>query len=151
RVFELGNSTDVTGVQLRDRRQVLALWDGEMGKLFRATAGEVLHRGVVLDHAGKDFEVSDTSGKGIIGGAEDKSGGRLGICYLALGPVAVAGGVWRGVNGGVLGRGGTVIHDEIQKMVGAHVAQARSKEHRKDLVVANGFVQRGNQVLFGNR
>src|SRR5580704_1261630 len=46
---------------------------------------------------------------------------------------------------------GRVVDDEVHHAVGADVAQTRPKDHREDLVLANGVVQRWNQVLDRDR
>ena len=50
----------------------------------------------------------------------------------------------------MLGGGGTIVDNEIQQMIAADVAQPRGKHNRKDLVVANRFVQSGNQMFLAN-
>src|SRR5208337_974842 len=39
-----------------------------------------------------------------------------------------------GLYGPALGRGRKVVHDKVQHLVGAHVAEAGGEQHRKDLV-----------------
>ena len=82
-VLQLGDGADIAGVQLVHRNGGLALHGGEVGKLFGAAAGEVLHRGVVLQHAGVDLEERDASGEGIADGLEDVQRERLGVADLA--------------------------------------------------------------------
>jgi hypothetical protein len=78
-------------MQFRDRQQVLALWNGEVRELLRGAAGEILKSGIVLNDTGENFEVGNTAGKRIVGGAEDVGRYRLGIADVAFGTVAVAG------------------------------------------------------------
>ena len=72
---------------------------------------------------------------------------RLGVADLARGGLAVVG-RGSGAHRAALGCRGHVVHDEVEHFVGADVAQARSEEHGKDLVLANGVVQTGDNVLF---
>src|SRR5207253_10774326 len=46
---------------------------------------------------------------------------------------------------------GAIVHDEIHQLVGDDVAQGRREQHGEQLVLADGIVQSGNQILFGNR
>src|SRR5262249_42207923 len=137
-------------MQLRHGDKVFALRDGKMRELLRSAAREIVERGVVLDDTGENFEVGDASRERIVGGTENVNRRRLRIGHLALGFLAVAGSVWGGMDGSVLGCRGTVVHDEIQQVVRADVAQAGSEQYRKNLVVANRLVQRGNQMLLGD-
>ena len=52
------------------------------------------------------------------------------------------------LNGFALRGRGRVVHDEIHHPVGADVPQARAKDDRENAVLADGHVQRGNQVFF---
>ncbi len=49
-----------------------------------------------------------------------------------------------------LDRGRHVVDDEVEHLIGADVAQARSEEHRENFVFANGIVQAGDDVLLGD-
>jgi hypothetical protein len=65
--------------------------------------------------------------------------------------VAIAGrGGLIGVHCGVFCSRREVIHYKIEQMVGANVAQSGGKEHRKNPVFFNSFMQRWNQVFFGD-
>ena len=46
---------------------------------------------------------------------------------------------------------GRVDLDEVEQVVEGHVGQAAGKEHGEDAVFADGLVQRGDEVLFGER
>ena len=45
---------------------------------------------------------------------------------------------------------GRVDLEEVEQMIGGHVGQAAGKQHREDAVFANGFVERGDEVLLGD-
>ena len=45
---------------------------------------------------------------------------------------------------------GRVDLDEVEQVVGGHVGQAAGEEHGEDAVFADGFVERGDEVLFGD-
>src|SRR6185312_1242235 len=77
-VFQLGHSSDIARMQFRNRQQVLALRNGEVRELLRGAAGEILKSGIVLNDTGENFEVGNTAGKRIVGGAEDVGRYRLG-------------------------------------------------------------------------
>ena len=51
----------------------------------------------------------------------------------------------------MLAGGGRVVHDEVHQLVDADVAEAGGEEHGEKLVFADRFVQRWDQILFGNR
>ena len=149
RVSQLRHRADVAGVQFVDRHRRLALHGRDVRELFGAAAGEVLQRGVVLQHAGKDLEERDATGEGIADGLEDVQRKRLGVADLADCGLAV---VRRGSGGdrAALNRRRHVVHDEVEHLVGADVAQSGGKEHREDLVFANGVVQTADNVLLGD-
>ena len=63
---QLGDHADVAGVQLGHLDRRLALNHGKMRKFLRRTAGEILQRGFVSNHAGENFEEGDAPGKGIV-------------------------------------------------------------------------------------
>ena len=71
----------------RDRR--LALHGRDVRQLLAGAASEVLQRGVVLQHAGKDLEERNTAGKGIADGLEDVERERFGVGDLAYGRLAI--------------------------------------------------------------
>ena len=50
-----------------------------------------------------------------------------------------------------LGGRGRVDLEEVEEVVGADVAQAAGVEYREDAVFADGLVERGDQMLFGDR
>ena len=66
RLLQLGDGTDVAGMEFVHRNCILTLENGQMRQLLAAVAGEVLHGGIVLEHAGKNFEVGNASCKGIV-------------------------------------------------------------------------------------
>ena len=45
---------------------------------------------------------------------------------------------------------GSIDLEEVEQMIGGDVGQAAGEQHREDAVFANGFVERGDQVLLGN-
>ncbi len=149
-VTQFGHGADVAGVQLRYRDKVLALRNREMCQLFRCAASEVLQRGVVLHHAGEDFEERDASGKRIVGGLEDVNGSWRGITDLEIGSVAVPGADWFSVYCSMLCCRGEIIHHKVEQVVGPDIAQPGRKEHGENPVFFDSFVQCGNQVLFGD-
>ncbi len=40
--------------------------------------------------------------------------------------------------------------DEVEEMIEGHVGEAARKEHGEDAVFANGFMERGDEVVFGD-
>ena len=84
RVFQFGHGSDIAGVQLGHRHRGLALHDRDVRQLLGRTAAEVLHRGIVLQHSGKYFEVGNPSGKRIGNSLEDVQRNRLGVSLMAL-------------------------------------------------------------------
>ena len=66
---------------------------------------------------------------------------------LRVGRLGVGGG-GRGFHGSALEGGGQVVGDEVEDLVGAHVAQAGGEQHGENLVFADGVVQSGDDVLF---
>ena len=59
-------------------------------------------------------------------------------------------GVGAAVDRAALDRRRHVVHDEVQHLVGADVAQSGGEEHGENLVFANGVVQAADDVLFGD-
>ena len=119
-------------------------------KLFRRTAGVVFKRGVVLDHAADHLEESDAAGEGIGHGLEDDGGDGLSVVDLARGRVRRVGLGRDAGDGRALSRRGRVDLEEIEKMIEGHVGQAAGKEHGEDAVFADSFVERGDEVIFGD-
>ncbi len=159
---QLGHGAQVPGVQFRNLDGLPALHHAQMGEPLLAAPGVVLQGGVVLDHPADDFEKGDAPGEGIGHGLEDHQGCRSAVGYLAEG-LGIIGGlglvcagrygfnrrVPDGKGGALDGRGGVNL-DEIEKMVGSHVGQTTGKQYREDAVVANGFVERGDEMLLGD-
>ncbi len=83
RVFQLRDRANIAGVQLRDRNGGFALHDGDVGELLLRVAVEVLQRGVVLQHAGKNFEIGNAAGEGVGHGLENVERCGLGVGTLA--------------------------------------------------------------------
>src|ERR1051326_3741403 len=112
---------------------------------------EVLQCGVILYYAGKHLEERNASGKGIVGRLEDIDRGRGLITHLKIDSVAVTGrGCLIGVYRGMLCSGGEIIHDKIEQVVRTNIAQSGGKQHGENSVFLNSFVQRWNQMLFGD-
>ncbi len=155
---ELGHGADVAGVELGDFNGLAALHDGEVGEALLAAAGVVLDGGVVLDDAADDFEEADAAGEGIGHGFEDDEGGGLGVGDFAGGGGVRSrhrrGGVrrsWlRTANGRALDGRGRVDLEEVEQVIEGHVGQAAGEEDGEDAVFADGFVERGDEVLFGD-
>ncbi len=137
-------------MQFGHRHRSLALHDGNVRQLFLRAAAEVQQRGVVLQHAGEDFEIGNASGEGIGNCLEDIERHRLGIGLVPLRRLAIARRCRVALHPLVLRRRGRVVDDEIHHPVGADVAQAGAEDHGEDFVFANGVVQRRNQVFFRN-
>ena len=55
-----------------------------------------------------------------------------------------------GAHGGALGCGGHVIHDEVEHLVGADVAQSGGEHYGENLVFANGVVQPANNMFLAD-
>ena len=56
---------------------------------------------------------------------------------------------WTAIGSALDGRG-RVDLDEVEQVVEGHVGQAAGKEHGEDAVFADGLVERGDEVLFGD-
>src|SRR6185437_5216106 len=76
-------------------------------------------------------------------------GGGLGIGNLARRRLSVIGSR-RALHRLTLGGRRRVIAQEIHQLVGTDIPQAGGEEHGKDAIFADGLVQRGDKVLFGN-
>ena len=148
-VFELGHRTDVAGMNFGHRHSSLALHDRNMRELLLRAAGEVLYRSVVLHDPGVNLEIRNAPGKGIRDGLENVHRERFRVGDLARGRLAI--GARATLHAPPLDRSGGIVHDEIHQLVGPDVAQARREQHGEQLVLADGIVQGGNQILFGNR
>ncbi len=153
---ELGHGADVAGVQLGNFDGLAALHDAEMRQALLSAAGVVLEGGVVFDDAADDLEEGDAARKGIGHGLEDHQGGGLGVVDLAgeprrasASPFAHGSGVANG-DGRTLSGRGRVDLDEVEQVVEGHVGQAAGEEHGEDAVFADGLVERGDEVLFGD-
>ena len=149
RVAELGHCAEVAGVELGDFDGLAALHDAEVRRAFRRSAGVVFQRGVVLDHAADHFEEGDATGERIGHGLEDHGGDGLGVVDLARGRVGIGPGRDAG-DGRALRSSGRVDLQEIEKMIEGHVGEAAGKEHGEDAIFADGFVKRGDEVIFGD-
>ena len=126
-----------------------------MGEALLTAAGVVLHGGVVFDDAADDFEEADAARKGVGHGLEDEQAQRLVVVDLARGFTCVRI-VRRGFDGrvadrhgGALDGRGRVLLDKVQQMIEGHVSQAAGEEHREDAVFAHGFMESGDEMLFG--
>ncbi len=123
-----------------------------------AAAGVVLDRDVVLDDAADDLEEGDAPGEGVAHGLEDHHGGRLFVVHFAGGLASIGLSLVRRSfstripdgNGRALEGRWRVDLDEVEQVVDGHVGQAARKQDRKDAVFADGFMQRGDQVLFSD-
>ena len=158
-VAELGHCAEVAGVQLGDFDGFAALHDGEVGEALLAAAGVVFDGGVVFDDAADDLEEADAAGEGVGHGLEDHQGKRLAVGDLAGGMAASGSSVLAaasmvGVRTAMGPRStgeGHVDLDEVEQVVEGHVGEAAGEEHGEDAVFADGFVERGDEVLFGER
>src|SRR3954453_3292776 len=65
--------------------------------------------------------------------------------------MSVAAGFRRGVHSAVFTGVRRVVHQKVEQMVGADIAQSRSEEYGEDLIVADGLVQRRDQMLLRDR
>src|SRR5271169_5117002 len=137
-------------MQLRNRNHLLTLDYRNVRELFLDIAIVVLQRYVVLQHTGKNFEVGNAAGEGVGHSFEYKDGSGLIISTFTDRGVAVATHRLAG-DGVMLAGGGRVVHDEIHQLVDANVAQARGEEYGEEFVFANRFVQRRDQIFFGDR
>ncbi len=117
-----------------------------MRQFLASVAGKVLQHGIVLQHAGEYFEERNAAGKRVADGLENVSGNRLGVAHLANCRLAIIR-RRRSFHLAALDRRRHVIDDEVQHLVGSHVAQARSEQHGEDLVFANGVVHAADDVL----
>ena len=122
-LLQLCNCADVAGMQFVDRDRRLALHDRKMSELFRAATIEVLQARVVLQHARINLEEGDASGERIADGLEHEQRERLRVADLADRGLAIVGG-GSGFHFATLDRRRHVIHDEVEHLVGADVAQA---------------------------
>ena len=119
-----------------------------MRHLFLRAAAVIHHGGIVFQHAGKDFEIGNPPREGIGNRFEYVKRNRLGIGLVPARRLSVAGRRRVALHPLVLGRRGRVVDDEIHHPVGADVAQAGAENYREDFVLANGVVQRRDQVFF---
>src|SRR4051812_28422607 len=62
--------------------------------------------------------------------------------------MSVAAGFGRGVHRAMLAGVGSVVHEKIEQVIHADVAETGGEEHGEDLVVFDGLVQRGDEMLF---
>ena len=115
---------------------------------FQRRAAEVLQGGIIFQNSGENFEVGDASGEGVGNRLEDVEGNGLGVGLVALGSVAVTTGDRLSLHPLVFGGGGGVVDDEVHDAIGADIAQARTEDNGKNLVLADGVVQGGNQIFF---
>ena len=53
-------------------------------------------------------------------------------------------------DGRALGSRGRVDLEEVEEMIEGHVGEAAGKEHGEDAVFADGFMKRGDEVVFGD-
>src|ERR1700735_993078 len=127
-VFELGDSTDVTGVEIGYCRGSLALHHLDMLQTLRRTAVEIVECGIVFQYSGHDFEIRNAAGEWIREGLEDKDGDRFGINNLALDRVAFV--IRRPVTGdfSANSRRGENLSKEIQNSVTADVMQRGTEQ-----------------------
>src|SRR6202030_4627485 len=77
--LQLGDRTDVAGVQLMDLGELLALHDLRVLKPLWQAAIVVEQRGVVLQHAALYLEIVDAARKRIGEGLENEKRKRLGV------------------------------------------------------------------------
>src|SRR3984885_8105122 len=70
---------------------------------------------------------------------------------MPLGRIAISRRAWFTLHPLVLRRSRSVVHDKIHHAVSAYVSETRGKDHRKKLVLANGIVERRNQVFLRQR
>ena len=147
-VAELADGADIASMELSDFDRLAALHDAEVRELFLAAAGVVLERRFVLDDSAEDFEEADAPGEGIGHGLEDDGARGLAVGDFALGRGSVVG---CGLDDGglALDGGWRVDLEEVEKMIEGHVGEAAGEEHREDAVFADGFVERGDEVVFG--
>ena len=76
---ELGDDTEVAGMELGDFDELAALHDADVGEALGLGAGVVFERGFVADAAADDFEEGDAAGEGVDEGFVDVEGGGFGV------------------------------------------------------------------------
>ena len=84
RIFQLGHSANVAGVQFVHREQRLAEGAGDVGEPFVGAFGSVDKVGVVLQDAADDAEIGQAPGEGIGDRFEDVDGEWSGVVHLAV-------------------------------------------------------------------
>ena len=145
--FQFGYGSNIARVQLRHRNRGLALHDGNMRQLLLRAAAEVHHRGIIFQDAGENFEIGNPPREGIGNRLEYIKRYRLRIGFVPPRRLSVARRGRIPLHPLVLRRRRRVVHDEIHHPVGADIAQARAENYRENLVLANGVVQRRDQVF----
>ncbi len=143
-------------MEFRNFDGLAALHHGQMREALLVAAGVVFDGGIVFDNAADDFEEADAAGEGVGHGLEDHQRERLAVGDFAVGHGSGvgAGGVdgWGADgDGSALNGRGDVGLDEVEQVVEGHVAEAAAEEHGEDAVFADGLMQRGDQVLPGER
>ena len=154
RVLQLGHRADISGMKLRNLRGRLALHHLDVLQAFGGVAIEILKRGVVLQHAGENFEVVDAPGEGIGDGLENGNREGLGVRDLSLDGFGLVFARCGGrMAGGLAARSrrGKDLGAEVQHRVAADVVQRGAQQHRKNFPVAQFFAQAFLQVFHRQR
>src|SRR5260370_3463158 len=95
RLLQFGDGADVSGVQLADFDELLALNDLDMLEAFRNVAIVIGESRVIFQDSALHLEVVDAAGERIGKRLEHKEGERLAVVVLAIEAIALAAGVDR--------------------------------------------------------
>ncbi len=145
RVLELGDSADVSRVQLSDGGLLFALQDLELSDPLLGLTGAVHVRGVGVERAGEDAEERDAPREGIGHRLEDerRDGGAVGAGHLD-GVVALLPFERR-----ALIRRRHELHDRVEGEVTADVVRSRTEDDRKDLAGEDLPLEALDQLFLG--
>ena len=160
---KLGHSSKIPRMQLLHLNRLAPLHDREMTQALRLLARKIHDRLVRLHHAANDLEERDPSRKRVRHRLVYIQRERLLITHFAHDDLVLN--IHRSVSIAVLAhrlqnsvRGHWLpfrrrrrIHlQKIKKMISPHISQAAHVQHRKDPILANGLMQRANQVFLRN-
>src|SRR6266851_1420728 len=149
RFLQFGDGADVSGVQLTDFDELLALHDLDMLKALQNVAIVIGESGVIFQDSALHLEVVDAAGERIGKRFEDEEGERLAVVVLAIEAIALAAGVFEAYLG-VLIRVGESVSKKSEQAGGADVAKRGSHQDGKDFFRDDGFADGGDEVVDGN-
>src|SRR5437879_2251659 len=107
-------------------------------------------RGVVFQHAALHLEIVDAAREGVCQRLENKERQRLTVIILALDAVAIPASLLEADLGMLIGVRER-IHEKSEQASRADVVDRGRHQNRKDLFGYDGFANRRNMVMDGNR